>query len=152
MFERLKNLITGGSSPENPPQASQDEIALAVSALLVEAAQIDGDYAQSEQQLIDTLLQSQFEFTEAEAGEMRARGEAAQTSANDLYQFTRVVNDAMAAEEKIGLVERLWEVVLSDGERHHYEDYLVRRVIGLIHVSDQDSGAARRRVAARLEI
>ena len=41
----------------------------------------------------------------------------------------------------------LWEVVYADGEVHHYESNLIRRVAGLLHVSDRDSGSARKRVA-----
>ena len=43
------------------------------------------------------------------------------------------------------LVELLWRVVLADGVVDDYEANLLRRVAGLIHVTDQDAGAARKR-------
>jgi len=49
------------------------------------------------------------------------------------------------------LVEMLWDVVYADGELHDYEANLMRRVAGLLHVSDQESGAARKRVLGRME-
>ena len=49
------------------------------------------------------------------------------------------------------MVEMLWEVVLADGILHAYEDQLLRRIGGLIYVDDRERGAARKRVAARIE-
>ena len=47
-------------------------------------------------------------------------------------------------------MEMLWEVAYADGELHDYEASLIRRVTGLLHVSDRDSGAARKRALDRL--
>ena len=52
--------------------------------------------------------------------------------------------------ERIDLMEMLWEVVYADGRLDEYEANLLRRIAGLIHVGDGDSGAARKRVLARL--
>jgi len=48
------------------------------------------------------------------------------------------------------LMEMLWEVVFADGEEHAFETNLMRRLAGLLYVTDQESGAARRRVRTRL--
>ena len=49
------------------------------------------------------------------------------------------------------MIEMLWEVALADGDIHHYESNLVRRVAGLLYVPDPESGAARKRVLQRLK-
>ena len=64
--------------------------------------------------------------------------------------FTRAVNDGFAPEDRIQVIEMLWEVVYADGELHDYEASLLRRITGLLYVSDRDSGEARKRVLARL--
>ena len=48
------------------------------------------------------------------------------------------------------MIEMIWEVVYADGELHDYEDSLLRRIAGLIYVSDRDRGAARKRALERL--
>ena len=68
-----------------------------------------------------------------------------------LYAFTRVIQERFSDEERIGMIEMLWEVAYADGHLHEYESSLVRRVSGLIYVADRDSGAARKRVRQRLE-
>ena len=72
-------------------------------------------------------------------------------SSTQLYGFTRMINDSLEPEERATILEMLWEVAYADGEVHPYESNLVRRVAGLLHVTDRDSGAARKRVVERLQ-
>ena len=58
----------------------------------------------------------------------------------------------MDEEERIGVIEMLWEVAYADGELHDYEASLLRRVAGLLYVSDRANGEARLRVMAKLGI
>ena len=60
------------------------------------------------------------------------------------------VKDGFDQEERIRLIEMLWEVAYADGELHDYEASLMRRITGLLYISDRDSGEARQRVLARL--
>ncbi len=146
MFDKLF-----GKKTAAPKQAAEttDPLQLAIAALLVEAACADEKYRESEKAIIDKSLAAKFGVATADAAALRARGEAAQAGALDIQRFTRIAKE-MAAEEKIAFIEQLWEIVLSDGERDPFEDTLIRRICGLIYVEDQDSGAARARVAARL--
>ena len=48
-------------------------------------------------------------------------------------------------EKKILLLEILWEIVLADGKLHDYESSLLRRLSGLLYISDIKSGNARKR-------
>jgi uncharacterized tellurite resistance protein B-like protein len=71
--------------------------------------------------------------------------------ATDLFHFTQVVVNNFSNEERIGVIEMLWEVAYADGVLTGDEDTLIRRVAGLIDVSDRDRGDAKLRVRARLE-
>ena len=66
-------------------------------------------------------------------------------AATDLYGWTRVVNAEYEPAEKLHLMELLWRVVLADGVIDDHEHALMRRLAGLIHVSDGDSARARAR-------
>lgn len=146
MFDKLF-----GKKTAAPKAAAEtiDPLQLAIAALLVEAACADEKYEESEKAIIDKTLAAKFGVSAADAAALRAKGEAAQAGALDIQRFTRIAK-AMAADEKIAFIEQLWEIVLSDGERDPFEDTLIRRICGLIYVEDRDSGAARARVAARL--
>ena len=62
-------------------------------------------------------------------------------------RFTRLIKDLVPYEERIGVVESLWKVVLSDDQRTDDENAFLRLVVSLIGVADRDSGLARQRVA-----
>ena len=69
---------------------------------------------------------------------------------SQLFRFTRVINRDYSQEDRVELMEMLWQVAYVDGELHDYEANLMRRIAGLIHVTDRDSGAARKRALGLL--
>jgi len=68
----------------------------------------------------------------------------------ELHGFTSALVKQLGHEERVELVEMLWEVVYADGELHPFEANLLRRVAGLLYVTDQESGAARARALDRM--
>jgi len=67
-----------------------------------------------------------------------------------LHRYTKTIKDRFSEAERVELIELLWEVVYADGELHAHESNLLRRIGGLIYVSDRDRGDARKRVMQRL--
>jgi uncharacterized tellurite resistance protein B-like protein len=147
MFDLLRRLT--GASQAAPPSRADERAALA--AILVEAAHADGSYDDEEAVRIARVLATRYGLSTAEAEALRAEGEAAQAEAVDLVRFTRAVKDAVAHEERIGVIEAVWEVVYADGVREMHESALVRKLCGLLHIEDREAGLARQRVAARSE-
>ena len=155
MLSRIKQLLRAatamplGDQPE-PLAHSHDEKALAAAALMVEAAELDGSFDSDERAAIEAVVCRHFGLSGAEAGELIAAAKDVQDGANDLLGFTRALKDAYPPDERVEIIEMLWEVVYADGELHEYEANLLRRIGGLIYVSDRERGAARKRVLARL--
>ena len=144
MLDRLKSVFAAETPlPETPSPA--DRLHVAAAALLIRAAQIDGHVDTHEQQLLQRLVGPYFGLDDAEARALLEQATAAIETANDLFQFTQQINAEFGPEHKLMLVELLWRVVLADGVVDDYEANLLRRVAGLIHVTDQDAGAARKR-------
>ncbi len=53
----------------------------------------------------------------------------------------------MPPEERVGILELLWEVVYADGERHELEDNLVWRIAELTGVDSRERIELRRAAA-----
>ena len=87
---------------------------------------------------------------DAGIADVLAAGEAAVEQSHQLFAFTRVIKQGFDFDERIRMIEMLWEVVYADGLLHDYEANLMRRIGGLVYVTDQERGAARKRVLARL--
>ncbi|MCI5045506.1 MAG: TerB family tellurite resistance protein [Aquisalinus sp.] len=149
MLDRILKKLAG-----QPKQAETDDSTdpgqLAYTALLVEAARIDENYTDAEAALIDRLIMKEFAIDAEAATSLRTEAEKAQEEAVDIYRFSSVVKNEFSVEEKIELLEGMWEIILSDNESDKYEEMIVRRLIGLIYISDQDSAKARKRVEARI--
>lgn len=140
MFDTLRALLRPAIPPrtEVPPD-------IAIAALMVEAACVDGHYDPDEALRIDVLLARLLDLSAPEAQRLRLAGEAAQAEAPDLVRFSRAVKYALDEAARADLMQALWSVVLTDGRRDPQEDALMRRLAPLVGVDDDVSAAARRR-------
>ncbi len=128
------------------------ELRMAAAGLLATAAISDGGNAPEEEATIKRLLVDRFEITEDEADGLFVAAHEKAEQALDIFQFTRVLADHFTPEERIEVIEMLWEVVYADGRLDDFEAHLMRRCAGLLFVSDRDSGLARQRVRERLGV
>lgn len=150
MFDRVMQWLAGQDALGTTRTVEVDPRRVAAAALLVEAATLDGQYDPVERERIRVLLERRFGLSDKEAHHLLSEGEAAQVEATDLFRLTHAAVRALDEAERVGLIEMLWDVVYADGEVHDLEASLLRRVAGLIHVSDRASGLARQRVRERL--
>ncbi len=150
MFDRLRAWLEDGD--EELQGGGRDELQLAVAALLIEAARIERDLGEGERALIARLLERRFGLGPAEARLLQAAGERRAERSAQLFGFVRTINERLPRERRVEVIELLWEVAYADGVLDPLEDTLLRRVGGLIDVSDRERGAARLRVMNRLGI
>jgi len=122
---------------------------LAAAALMVEVAAHDGEISSVERHHITHLLQSRLGLSEAEAQELFTEAMASQEESNHILGFTRKIKDHFDEAGREDILELLWEVVFADGEEDPYESNLLRRVTGLLYISDKKSGMIRKKVMAR---
>jgi uncharacterized tellurite resistance protein B-like protein len=134
------------TAPQPDPLVDADA-RLALTALLVRVARADNHYDTAEQARIDRIAQTRYALSPAEATRLRGEAEALEAEAPDTVRFTRAIKDAVAYEDRIAVIEALWQVVLADGQREAEEDALLRLVSNLLGISDRDSALARQRVS-----
>ncbi len=148
MLDRIKSLFGGGEAPETTKATTDPMLAAAV--LLVDAARADENYSEDERTRVADILKHRFHLSDEEVASLAALAEERAEESVNLHRFTSLVKNNWSEDERIGLIELLWEVAYADGKIQSYEDHLVRRVAGLIYVTDRDRGEARKRVAERL--
>ncbi len=146
MFEQLLRRLLS-PAPDNLPAP---DARLALAALLVRLARTDDHYDAAEVARIDAVLRSRFGLGPFEATRLRGEAEILEEEAPDTVRFTRAIKDHVPYEERIGVIEALWEVALADGRRDVDEDGLMRLVAPMLGVEDADSALARQRVEARV--
>jgi uncharacterized tellurite resistance protein B-like protein len=151
-MRRFLSILFGDDAAVSEPAARHDDAHVAAAALMVEAARLDGSFSDVERDRIRALLVERFALTPWLAAELLARAEHTATESVAWQGFTQAIKDGLAPEERIAVIEMLWEVVYADGTLHDYEASLLRRVTGLLYVGDRESGEARLRVIERLGI
>ena len=148
MLDKLKTMFAEPVATSAPPRS--DALHIAAAALLVRAAQIDGHMDDGEEKLIARLVGPHFGLDEAAAATLIEEAKAAADEASDLFQFTVRINKHFGEAHKIMLLELLWQIVLSDGVVDDFEANLLRRVAGLIHITDQQASQARKNAQRQL--
>lgn len=152
MIKRIRKLLLGSSGPANKEIETISDGDAAAAALLVEAATIDGEFDAGERRVISVLMAKKFDLDANDVEALIIDAEQAVDRSVDHYRFARQVKDAYDHDARVGLIEMLWEVAYADGIVHDFEANLVRRLSGLLHVSDREAGDARKRVIERLDI
>lgn len=123
---------------------------VAAAALLVEAANADGAMDDMEEAAIRKVLARRFDFGDDELDALILEGKRRTEKANQIVGFTRAIKEAYDYDQRVEILELLWEVAYADGTVDPYEANLLRRIGGLVYVSDKDRGAAKKRVKLRL--
>lgn len=147
MLNRLYTALRG--EPAGPGKLKRDDLQIAVGALLVEAATRDDVFGAEERKAIEALLASRFDLSAAETAELLQDAEKAKHGSLELFGFVRKVMKETDEVERIEVIEMLWDVAYADGVLDAHEDAMIRKVAGLLYVSDYERGAARRRVRER---
>ena len=144
MFEALLNRLT---APE-PDPLTEDDSRLALAALLVRVAKVDGEYAQAEVTQIDRVLTARYALGPFEVAKLRGEAEKLEQAETDTVRFTRAIKDAVAYEDRTAVMVALWKIALADGGRDYEEDALLRLVAPRLGSNDRDSALARQQAQA----
>ena len=142
IFRDLLNLLLEPS----PQPLSDRDARMALTALLVRIARADHNYAEVEKDKIDRITMARYGLDIGGAIILREQAEGLEAEAPDTVRFTRAIKDAVALEDRIAVIEAMWQVALADGERDAQEDALLRMASNLLGINDVQNAAARKRV------
>ena len=112
---------------------------------MVEAAYTDGLIDESEIIKIKFSLIDIFKEDPVEVDSVLKEAIKNKNNSKSLHHYTSYINKNFTDDKKLLLIEALWQIVLSDGQIHDFESNLIRRLAGLLYISDVNSGNARKR-------
>ena len=141
MFEALRNMF---SRPDATVLSHDPK--LAVAALLIHLAAVDGTIKPEERDAIRGALMDYYELDEADVEQLMSEAHRRDTEAVDFYRFTSAIS-SLPEVEKIEIVRMMWQVVFADKKNHELEDNMVWRIAELIHVSARDRTTLRNQMA-----
>ena len=142
MINLLKNILNNKNSKEDESTNKNLEL---ICGLMIEAAFTDGKIEESELKKIKFSLVNVFDEDTEEVDLVLDEAIKNKNNSKSLYYYTSFINKNFDNDKKLLLIETLWEIVLSDGELHDFESNIIRRLAGLLYISDVNSGNARKR-------
>ena len=114
-------------------------------ALLIHAAKIDENYTDKEKQIIKKAIINLNQIKPSKADELIKKAEEKEKDSNQIIEFTKEIKKN-PMKYRIKIIEILWKIVYSDGSNDVYESNLIRRICGLLYVSDKDSGEIKQKI------
>ena len=147
MFQSLKNIFSVDQSTNLKNE--NDEIDL-LCGLMIEAANTDGKIAQEELNKISNSLINVFKEDPKIVEESLGKAYENKDNSRSLYFYTSKLNKSYTDDEKTKLIEVLWEIILADNEIHDFETNLIRRLAGLLYISDVECGNAKIRAESKV--
>ena len=142
MLQSLRNIFSNNIN-KNKEDYNKDIDILA--GLMIEAANTDGNISQDEVNKISLSLINIFKEEPKEVEMALSRALDDKDNSRSLHYYTSKLNKSFSHEKKLLLIEVLWEVILSDNEIHDFESNLLRRLAGLLYISDIECGNAKKR-------
>ena len=149
MLHSLKNIFKQ-SENETQENNSKKQLSL-LCGLMLEAAQVDGKIDQIEIEKILKILTENFQEDQSAVELQLQKSLKEINEPKSLHSFTSKLNKEFSNKKKDLLIETLWEIILLDGKVHQFESNLIRRLAGLLYISDVSCGNAKKRAQANLK-
>mgnify|MGYP001339624461 CR=1 FL=1 len=136
----FKNIFNKKKNNEKKQDSS-----ILIAALLIHAAKIDNNYTSVEKEIIKKALINLSLIESNNSEKLLIEAEIKERDSNQIIEFTREIkNNSM--EFRLKILEILWKIIYSDGASDNYESNLIRRICGLLYISDKDSGKIKLKV------
>ena len=137
------------SRPADTGKADGHDIRVAVCALFLEMANIDGEFSDSEVESIILLLKEHYGLSDEYVAELMEASKKELEGSIDLWQFTNLINQNYSREEKTRIIEMAWQVLYADEKQDKYEDYLVHKLAKLLRLTHRELIDAKLKVGRR---
>ena len=123
----------------------EHRLQLASAVLLLEVAQADRDYSDQERNRIQQAITAKFSLSEEDTQQLMSLADQKSHQATDYHQFTSLLNKEFSNQQKIRLIELMWQVAYADGELDPYEDHFIRKISDLLYLRHGELLSARER-------
>ena len=136
--EHISNLSNEPIEMADQEQKDTEIINNACAALLIETALADKVFNEEEMISMKQTLNKVYKVDEQDIEELINESKKKVSESTSLYEYTRLINDLCNYEDKIRLISNLWAIAFADQQLDKYEEYLIRKISDLLHVSHKD--------------
>jgi uncharacterized tellurite resistance protein B-like protein len=148
MIDLVKKFFSKPQDASSWDKAGEDthDIRVATCAILLEMAHIDDEFDAAEQERILGILKQHYQLSDTYADTLLQTADQKREGSIDLWRFTRLINQHYSLEEKLRIIEMIWEIAYEDGTLDKHEDYLAHKLADLLHIDH------KRLIQAKLQV
>lgn len=146
MLNKIDSFFSKYISKKSSKAQMPHAIEAATCAVLLEIAKIDEEFTDEEQKIINNILKKKFSLTDEEVKNLIKLTSEELKESSDLWQFTNTINKNFSKEQKVQLIEHIWQIIYSDKHLKGHEDYLVHKLQRLMWLDHKDMINAKTKI------
>ena len=123
-----------------------------ITSLLIECAKEDGDFSEEEILKIKNLLNTKLDIKKENIDSIFDSALEISQESVEIYSLTKDIRDNFSHDEILKILEYMWVVMLADGHVDDFEAAMMRKIIGLFHLTGKDSSIAKQNAMKTLNI
>lgn len=151
MFNSLQDFFSRKSSGAKAgKEPSDDDLKLAAATLMFEMVRSDGKVDQLEITAMGEILREQFKFPDDDIAAMIKLAQATSDHSVSLQGFTSSICGKWGNAKRAKLLEHLWVIALADQKIDAHERHLLRKVAGLLYMTEIQIVQAKENAMATL--
>ncbi|KAA3614722.1 MAG: TerB family tellurite resistance protein [Calditrichaeota bacterium] len=133
MISKLQQLFKNVT--QNEAEEKNNKLEIATSVLFLELAYADFNIAPEEEKHMHKSIEDFFSLSSEEVKELVELAREKRDDRNDIWLFTDQIKQNFSRDDKIRILEMLWELVYADGHMDKYEEALMRKITPLLGLS-----------------
>ena len=141
MLNKFKQFFSEQATDSD--EEKQSRLQLAAAVLMIEVSKSDDSVDAIELDKIKNILAEKFSLKESMIQEVLSQATQKSDDAVSLYEFTREICDRYEHAERITILKHLWQVAFADGRIDQHERHFIRKIAGLLYLTDQDISLAK---------
>ena len=119
---------------------------LSLTAIFIRIAKLDGVFDKEELHEIRNFLNKRYNLLEQDIDDIISEATNLENDLNDNVQLTKKIKDTIAFQDRFGLLQDAWRLIIADGKRSYEEDSFMRLFCSLLGLSDKDNAIARKNI------
>lgn len=136
-------------SQSQKEQSSEYSVKLATSVLLYEIMRADDQFDEREEQVLQKRLADKFSMSDGQVQELMSQCQSVASEAADFHQFTKVLNDQFQMEQKVKVLDALWDIAFADKQLDPEEEYLIRKIADLLYIPHSEYIQSKLKIMAQ---
>ena len=135
LIDQVVNVVATPQRSKSSDEEREAALRLATAVLMIDVARVDHEFDEKEFDRILELVRTHFKLDPEDAAQLVVAATERAEEAVSAYEFTQLLHEHLAEDEKARIVALLWQIAYADGRLDKYEDAFVLKISDLLYVS-----------------